>query len=211
MSHVLINKLVHSATVALREAVASVEFLESLTDRELVAIYSGISAVAASRQLVLEPAVKANEEPVVSAEAHCAQLQQRFGIDGNLQLTSLGGGQPPQQYMMTPTIPEVDYPFEFTTDESGDHIIVIKEPAINLNLLLTMSKLFRDNGVVGGYRQGDEFHVYVDEIKPDSMIKFHNVTTGKVFSVAGTLAGFAAWYTASLELIHSNLAQFQSN
>lgn len=210
MSHVLINKLVHSATVALREAVASVEFLESLTDRELVAIYSGISAVAASRQLVLEPAVKV-DEPVVSAEAHCVQLQQRFGVDGNLQLASLGGGQPSQQYMVVPTIPEVDYPFEFTTDESGDHIIVIKEHAINLNLLLTMSKLFRDNGVVGGYRQGDEFNVYVDEIRPDSMIKFHNVTTGKVFSVAGTLAGFAAWYTASLELIHSNLAQFQSN
>lgn len=211
MSHVLINKLVHSATAALREAVTSVEFLESLNDRELVAIYSGITAVAASRKLVLEPAVKAVEEPVLSAADRCVQLQKQFGVDGNLQLTAIGGVQPPQQYMMAPTIPEVSYPFDFTAGESGEHVIVIKEPAINLNILLSMSKLFRDNGVVGGYRQGDEFNIYVDEISQDAMIKFHNLTTGNVFSIASTLVSFASWYKNSLDLIQSNLSQFQSN
>lgn len=211
MSHVLINKLVHSATVALREAVTSVEFLESLNDRELVAIYSGITAVAASRQLVLEPAVKAVEEPVLSAADRCAQLQKQFGVDGNLQLTSLGSNQPPQLYMMAPTIPETDYPFDFTTNANGDHVIVITEPAINLDILLSMSKLFRDNGITGGYRQGDEFNIHVDEISPEATLKFSNITTGKSFTVASTLGSFAAWYTSSLELIQSNLAQFQSN
>lgn len=200
MSHTFFKNVAESIDSALRKTVTKVEFIETLTNDELLLLNKAVQDVARDRQLDLTIV-----QPQTAAEQF-NDLVNKFGHDGNLQLGNLNNTDE-----LPPVIEQTaQYPFKFEKDKVGEFVIIIPEKAINVNILMAISKAFKDNGVTDGYRVGDDFYLYVEKIDPAANVYFYNETKNQAYNISSDLASFTKWYESVLAIVNANVQQFNN-
>lgn len=201
MSHVIANKMLKAFTDILRESIATEEFLNSLTDTELMNLVVAVEGNARDRKLV----VVNPTENTLTPEAQCAALQERFGVDGNKQMCST-----PVGFAELMSFDRESLPFDLVKNELGHHVIVIGESSMQTAVLLSMTNHFHLQGVHEGYRVGDLYYLYVDAEQPSAVIHFHNRTTNKIYRINTNLVTFADWFENVLTVAEKNRQDFLS-